>query len=224
MARELRFGDFVLNEGTRQLDRGGEKVSLSPKAFETLQLLLNRYPDAVPRKELLDVVWGEGVFVTDGNLSTAITEIRTALGDDARSPSFVRTVHAFGYQFLKAVTSPEVLLCRVHWLSGEHTDRKGRHSWDGGQVALREGEHVLGSDRNVDVWLPAHGVSRRHARLHVTTDQTSILDLGSKNGTCVGGQRIQVETALRDGDEVRLGRLTITIHLAGRSDSSTATV
>ena len=94
----VRFGDFELDQERRQLLRSGEPVPLEPKAYELLKLLLERRPRALSKAQIRDVVW-PGVFVTDTALGVAVNAIRQALGDDARQPRFIRTVHGFGYAF-----------------------------------------------------------------------------------------------------------------------------
>src|SRR5215218_10487170 len=57
---------------------------------------------------------------------------------------------------------------------------------------LSLGEHVIGSVAEVDIRLEAPGISRRHASIRVLADGGAVLtDLGSKNGTWLGGKQIQ---------------------------------
>ena len=65
------------------------------------------------------------------------------------------------------------------------------------------------------------GVSRQHARLKFQDNTISIVDLGSVNHTYINGQRLHAHEVrvLRDGDEIRLGRLTMRVtfqHMVGR--------
>ena len=73
-------------------------VALSPKAFDLLVHLVEQRPRALSKDELHEWLW-PGVYVSETNLAGLIAEIRRALGDDARSPRFVRTVQRFGYAF-----------------------------------------------------------------------------------------------------------------------------
>jgi pSer/pThr/pTyr-binding forkhead associated (FHA) protein len=52
----------------------------------------------------------------------------------------------------------------------------------------------------------APGVSRHHARIVVTEAQVTLEDLGSNNGTYLGGRRVEAPAILSDGDTFRLGR------------------
>src|SRR5262245_62388604 len=102
------FGGFELDQERRQLLRSGEAVPLEPKAYELLSLLLERRPRALSRVQIRDVVWA-GTYVSESTLGVVVNAIRQALGDDAREPRFIRTVHGFGYAFCgEARESPGV--------------------------------------------------------------------------------------------------------------------
>ena len=90
------FGEFELDQERRQLLRSGEPVALEPKAYELLSLLVERRPRALSRAQIRDVVWAQ-TFVSESTLAVVVNGIRQALGDDARHPRFIRTVHGFGY-------------------------------------------------------------------------------------------------------------------------------
>lgn len=93
---QIHFAGYTLDVSRRQLRRGEEPVHLSPKAFDLLRLLSTRYPDAVSKAEILNTIWPD-TFVIEANVPILVKEIRSALGDDARRPKFVRTVFAYGY-------------------------------------------------------------------------------------------------------------------------------
>ena len=92
------FGDFVLDLDTHELVRAGTPVSLSPKAFQLLGILVENHPKALSKTELQDRLW-PSTFVVEKNLTNLVSEIREALGDDPVHPRFIRTVHRFGYSF-----------------------------------------------------------------------------------------------------------------------------
>src|SRR5262249_46511253 len=94
----FRFGQLVLDTESRSLTREGQPVSISPKAFKLLQVLLESRPRAVPKAELHRRLWPDTV-VSDVNLPTLIAEVRQAIGDGARRPEFIRTVYGYGYSF-----------------------------------------------------------------------------------------------------------------------------
>ncbi|WP_137820657.1 AAA family ATPase [Pseudomonas sp. 2FG] len=101
---QIRFVDFELDEANACLLRHGEAVALAPTPF-TLLCVLARQPGTLLTKDaLLDAVWGHR-FVSDSVLKTAISDLRTALGDDAKRPRFIETVSRRGYRFIAASSS-----------------------------------------------------------------------------------------------------------------------
>jgi predicted ATPase/DNA-binding winged helix-turn-helix (wHTH) protein len=81
------------------LRRDGKMISLTPKAYSVLQYL-NRHPcRLITKQELLDAVWPRG-YVTDGVLKACVREIRRALGDEAKTPRFIETLHRRGYRLI----------------------------------------------------------------------------------------------------------------------------
>jgi len=86
-------------------------------------------------------------------------------------------------------------------------------------------QFLVGRGRHVDVVLPEHGVSRRHCRIHLRADgRLFVTDLGSANGTCVRGERIQphVATRLRDGDAIGVASFAIGVSLEVLPDDDAA--
>ena len=97
----VRFDRFELDEANAHLLRDGTPVSLAPTPFAVLCALVRQPGALLTTNALLDEVWGHQ-FVTDSVLRTAISELRTALDDDARKPRFIATVSRRGYRFIAA--------------------------------------------------------------------------------------------------------------------------
>jgi pSer/pThr/pTyr-binding forkhead associated (FHA) protein len=93
-------------------------------------------------------------------------------------------------------------------------------TWETGQVALREGENLLGRDRNAAVWFDSIEVSRRHARISVADGRAALEDLDSRNGTFVRGERVTSRINLVNGDRIELGSLVVTFRVV-QADAST---
>jgi pSer/pThr/pTyr-binding forkhead associated (FHA) protein len=102
------------------------------------------------------------------------------------------------------------------------TDVRFRLVWPGGRAGLGDGEHVLGRDPELELFLDAPEVSRRHARIRIAGDEATIEDLESKNGTFVSDRRVESATRLVDGDSIRIGSVRLTF-TAVRSCGSTET-
>jgi pSer/pThr/pTyr-binding forkhead associated (FHA) protein len=89
--------------------------------------------------------------------------------------------------------------------------------WEWGQVPLTDGEHLIGRDDDVTVWLESPSVSRHHARIRISGTEAAIEDLGSKNGTYIRGERLATLSMLTDGDEIRLGSVVLKFRSADAS-------
>ena len=76
------------------------------------------------------------------------------------------------------------------------------------RVGLHEGENIIGRDPEAQVWLDEVGVSRRHARITIAGKEVQLEDLGSKNGTTIGGKKMKGRVALADGDRIVFGAST----------------
>jgi DNA-binding winged helix-turn-helix (wHTH) protein len=103
------FPPFRLDAINAQLWRGDQEISLRRKTFDMLLYLLDHSGQLVTKAALLDAVWA-GVTVSDSMPATCVAELRKALGDEAKIPRFIETVHGRGYRFVANVTSavPEV--------------------------------------------------------------------------------------------------------------------
>jgi DNA-binding winged helix-turn-helix (wHTH) protein len=206
----FRFASFSLDAATRQLLRNGREVSLSPKAFQLLLLLVANRDHAMSKQELHQSLW-PSTFVLETNLASLIAEIRRALDDDAAKPRFVRTIHRFGYRFVgqveqSSVAPDEVAAAAKYWLA-----------WDLRQIPLIEGANIIGRGTDTSIWIDAPGVSRHHARIAIKGDEATIEDLGSKNGTYVAGVRVTAPRRLDDGAEIRLGSVVVRFRIPGLS-------
>jgi DNA-binding winged helix-turn-helix (wHTH) protein len=201
----VSFGEFVLDSERRLLERRGEPVHLSPKAFGVLELLMAERPRAVSKQVLLDRIWPD-VVVEEQNVKTAIFEIRTALGE---AGSFIRTLQRYGYAFA-ADTQPKVAEdTGARLLTRDHT------------YALRSGENLIGRDASCPIALTATGVSRRHARIEICDGGALLEDLGSKNGTWRNDERIATAVELSDGDSIRIGIVRLTFRSKPLSGKTT---
>ena len=209
----LKFGQCVLDMGARELRRGGVPRELSPLGFQLLELLLTCRPRAVAKAEIHERLWPD-TFVSDSSLARLASEVRAAIGDDARHPRLLRTVHRHGYAFSGTVAvQPEEVpsrtaLCSLLW--GER------------QIPLLVGENVLGRGAEAAVRIDLGRVSRLHARIVVEGERALLEDLGSKNGTFHKGRRLEAPVELADGDEITVGTVVL-LFRAAHGDSTTET-
>lgn len=204
----IRFGENVLDEDTRELLVGGKAVRISPKAFQFLELLLTNRPRALSKEEIHETLW-PATFVSDGTLTSLLAEVRSAIGEDAHEPRHIRTVYRFGYAF--SGTAEEET---SHGLRGSREPAFCYRVFLGPrEVLLEEGETILGRALDVTIFVDDASISRRHARITIHGATATIEDLGSKNGTWLGGTRIRETATLSDGDEVCLGTRSMTFRI-----------
>ncbi|MGB8379164.1 MAG: winged helix-turn-helix domain-containing protein, partial [Rhodanobacteraceae bacterium] len=97
-----RFGEFELDPDERRLLQHGEPVTLTPKVFDTLVLLVERAGHAVSKDELMHALWPRG-FVDESNLTKHIWLIRKALDSAGHGAHCIETVPKLGYRFVAPV-------------------------------------------------------------------------------------------------------------------------
>lgn len=140
-------------------------------------------------------------------------ELRRALEDDARAPRFIRTVQGYGYAF-----------CWEEPARGEKRAQRvplARLSWPTGEALLFEGRSVIGRGSDAGACIDDRTVSRYHAAIVISDENTTLEDIGSKNGTFIGTRRLTAPVRLREGSTFAIGSVQVTYHVS--SDLSTKT-
>ena len=95
----IEVGGLRLDLRAQRLIVSGRTVDLRPKSWELLKYMVVRPGLLLTKDELVEAVW-KGRVVTDASLNQAVRELRKALGDDARSPHYIETVHRRGFRFI----------------------------------------------------------------------------------------------------------------------------
>jgi DNA-binding winged helix-turn-helix (wHTH) protein len=222
----LRLGNLIFDPDARQLLRGREEIHLSLKAFELLKTLIDHRPRALSKNELHQYLW-PATFVSEANLASLIAEIREALGDVARQPRFIRTVHRFGYAFFGPSVEDPVSPFEADRVGrgGDPASEPGLLCWlikEGKRVPLVPGENILGRDSDKGgIRIDSPTVSRCHARISISANSASLEDLQSKNGTYLRGESVTTAVALNDGDEIRVGAVVLRFRMTSRSRTAT---
>jgi TolB-like protein/Flp pilus assembly protein TadD len=99
-SERVQFGQFVLDVSRYELTRAGKPVHLERIPLDLLILLVRENGRLVSREEIIERLWGKGVyFDTDNSINTAVRKIRHALGEDPANPQYVETVLGKGYRF-----------------------------------------------------------------------------------------------------------------------------
>ncbi len=206
----LAFADYVLNVEARQLTRGGIVAPLEPKMYALLEVLIQRRPAVVTNVELDELLWPQ-VYVARTSLTRLVSELRSVLGDSPRDSQIIRTVYKTGYAFAATVTSD----------SARRPLTAASLIWKDRPLPLIDGENIAGRGVECALVIDATTVSRRHARIIMSSGIATIEDLGSTNGTHINDVRISSPTRLKDCDDVALGNAVLKFRT---SDPSALTV
>jgi DNA-binding winged helix-turn-helix (wHTH) protein len=198
------FGECEFDPLRHELLRHGRPTPLTPRAFQLLELLLERRPEVIPKSELLEHLW-PGTFVSDASLHNLVAEVRAAIGDTPHASRFIRTVPRCGYGFHGDVQEAPTTARRA----SEHSARGAQLVTTQRDWSLSEGSNVVGRDPDCAVSLEDMSVPRHHARIVISNGQATIEDLESKNGTFVNGRRITDVTTVEDGDQIRVGSVSM---------------
>lgn len=102
-----RFEGFTLDPAERLLLRDGKQVSLTPKCFSLLVVLVENSGHVLEKEELLEKVW-PNQFVEESNLSFNISALRRALGENHDKHHFIETVPKKGFRFIAPVVEQKV--------------------------------------------------------------------------------------------------------------------
>ena len=192
----MRFGRFEFDAQTRRVRGDSGEIHLTPKAFELLAVLLEVAPRVVAKRELHMRLWPGGV-VADATLVALVKQLRAALGDRDRAAPLIRTVHRVGYalELSPAHRKADLPVVTTCWLTlGQR------------RLSLMKGDNIVGRDAAARIRLDDPVVSRRHARIVVSSSSALIEDLGSKNGTFVDdAQVLSAAVSLHDGARLAFG-------------------
>ena len=101
-----RFDDFLADQETWRLTRGGQEIHLEPVVLKLLIYLIAHRTRLVTRDELMDTVWGDTV-ISESALTKAVARLRKALDDNSATPRYVETVRTQGYRFVADVEEVE---------------------------------------------------------------------------------------------------------------------
>jgi len=91
----LQIADVALDPATHLVSRAGEPLSLTPREYRLLELLMRNPGRAVSRQTILESVWGFGTNITENTVEVFMRLLRVKI--DFREPKLIHTVRGFGY-------------------------------------------------------------------------------------------------------------------------------
>ena len=140
--KTVRINDVEIDLQSRSIRRNGVATQPRAESFELLLYLIERRDRVVPKEELLSNLWRD-TAVSDDSLVQCVLELRKALGDDARSPRFIRTVSKSGYQMIGRMNDANLPAAAVVETSAAvPPERTSRRAWMWGCAA---GAAILGA-------------------------------------------------------------------------------
>ncbi len=203
---KLVFGDCVLDLAAREAPRvAALSVTLEPKTYQLLEVLIQRRPAVVTNQRLDEILWPKS-YVVRSSLTRLVSELRAAVGDTPSNSQIIRTAYKVGYSFCADVRAPAVPRATLGLI------------WHGQLLLLSEGEHVAGREAECSLVIDAATVSRRHARITIQAGIASIEDLDSTNGTHVDGTRISSPTRFSAGAKIALGSAVLLVKAIGATE------
>ena len=100
LSEVLEFEDIKLYPGSKTVERRGVRINLGPKEFRILSLLMERPGQVFSRAQVLDHVWGHGVYIEDRTVDVHLSRLRKAMNKpdgQTELPNLIRTVRGSGY-------------------------------------------------------------------------------------------------------------------------------
>lgn len=245
-SKEISFGKFRLDLVNECLWQGARSISLRPKAFAVLRLLVENPGLLVTKQQVLDSVW-PGTFVGDAVLKDNIRQLREALNDDAASPAYIETSHRRGYRFigklagsapLKAVPSltpvgePVVTSApsspAPNWILGRDAELRKMRGWlqralaGERQIVFVTGEPGIGKTTLVQAVLeeaakiPGILVARGQCLEHYGAGEAYLPVLDGFSRLCRSREGAQVLTLLRQQAPAWLAQMPSLVPLSER--------
>jgi len=108
-SQQYQLGSWIICPQTNTITNKADAHSIDNKSMQVLLFLILHSGEQVTKGQILEHVWKDS-FVADDILSVAVSKIRKALGDNARSPTFIKTLPGVGYTLIakaKKLDKPE---------------------------------------------------------------------------------------------------------------------
>ncbi len=145
----FRLGDWLVEPRLNRLTRGDESIQIELKMMDVLVCLAGHAGELVTRQEIIDTVWSVE-YITEKTLTRAVAELRRTLGDDAKEPTYIETIHRKGYRLIVPVEAVTKISGTVTLFPGAQTARDDRSPYPG-LAAFTEADAELFFGREAEV-------------------------------------------------------------------------
>ena len=95
----LKFGELSIDREKHKVSIKEERINLSPKEFELLNLLASNPGKSYNRKKILNLVWGYDFDGYEHTVNSHINRLRTKIEPDLNNPTYILTTWGVGYRF-----------------------------------------------------------------------------------------------------------------------------
>lgn len=100
-SEQLRFGDLILDLGSRKAIRNGRAIDLTMKEYELLKFLMEHPRDVLTREQILENVWGDDFMGESNVIEVYIRYLRLKIEDEGEK-RLIQTVRGVGYVLREA--------------------------------------------------------------------------------------------------------------------------
>lgn len=201
------FGPFRLDPVERLLLRGNAPVTLTPKVFDILLMLVRNSGRALEKEAFMREIWPDS-FVEEGNLNRNISTLRKALGDGQDGQRFIETIPKRGYRFVAPVREISVPATNARSLAVLPFQVMLQQEGDERYLGLGMADALIIKLSNV-------------GRINVRPTSAVLKYMDTEQDIRVIGQELKVETLL-DGRVQKLGnRVRVTVQFVNVSDGAT---
>jgi WD40 repeat protein/DNA-binding winged helix-turn-helix (wHTH) protein len=146
----FRLGDWLAEPRLNRLTRDDESVQIELKMMDVLVCLASAAGELVTRQQIIDTVWATE-FITEKTLTRAVAELRRTLGDDAKLPRYIETIHRRGYRLITPVGVVERPAAAVSPFPGRPPRAEDHHNPYPGLAAFAEDEAEFFFGREAEV-------------------------------------------------------------------------
>jgi DNA-binding response OmpR family regulator len=94
-----RHGDLAVDFRRFEASRGGRPLDLTPTEFRLLKTFVEHPGDVLSVRRLIDLVWGQDVFLTDRVIYTHVNNLRAKIEADPAAPTLIVSIRRVGYRF-----------------------------------------------------------------------------------------------------------------------------
>jgi len=95
----FQFGDVHMDFSRHEVARAGQVIDVTPNEFRLLRVLIEHRGALLSIDQLIQLVWGPDIFLTDRVIYTHINNLRAKIEPEPKEPRYIVSVRGAGYRF-----------------------------------------------------------------------------------------------------------------------------